>query len=193
MTEGCNSTLHLRNFTDKHRSQTYAQWRVRFLPLQACTLRLEVSRIFTTITKTGFRWRCGVHKPGCSEYHRLLSLSRSSAPSVIDQRLFEMATYLTATALRVTSLCGDKDIQFCSLDLRRLNSSLQWKRETNVVQKVQMEENFLMMPWLQYLLTSLCMIIWLFMLLLFGIGVLSIPLIHVTKIRHGYLTRVNHQ
>ena len=154
MTEGCNLTSPPRNFTDKNRSQTHAQWRVRFLPLQACTLRLEVSRIFTTITKTGFRWRCGVHKPGCSEYHRLLSLSRSSAPSVIDQRLFEMATYLTASAFRVTSFCGDTDIQFCSLDLGWLNLSLQWKREANIVQKVQRKENGLMMPWLQNLTCS---------------------------------------
>lgn len=141
VTEGCNLTSPPRNFTDKNRSQTHAQWRVRFLPLQACTLRLEVSRIFTTITKLGFRWRCGVRKPGYSEYHRLLSLLRSSAPSVIDQRLSEMATYLTAFALRVTSLCGDTDIQFCSLDLAWLNSSLQWKRKTNIVQKVQRKEN----------------------------------------------------
>ena len=36
---------------------------------------------------------------------------------MIDQRLFEMANYLMASAFRVTSSCGDTDVQFCSLDL----------------------------------------------------------------------------
>jgi hypothetical protein len=36
---------------------------------------------------------------------------------VIDQRLFEMATSLTASAFRVISVCGNMDAQSCSLDV----------------------------------------------------------------------------
>jgi hypothetical protein len=92
-------------------------------------------RLWIKILGLVSRWRCGVYKPGCSEYHRLSSV-KETTPSAISSHLIEMAMYVKASAFRVTRICGTMNTRLCSL--KRLDDAqarCRAARQASIVQK----------------------------------------------------------